>query len=344
MKRNWLLILVLGFIVLFSLTLFFLFRQSTVPSVSTASLHFNNTMFRNEEVKAMEGVLQRFRSLYPEIQLNFSSNESQPSDILILSNPLDLNKSWMDTPTPWTGDLWVLAANREHLKSLDTEAQAAVKPLREGKGTPEDFILLLEALKRKGYTPLTLGNSHGWPFIVWLQHWTAARFGPEKARTIPNNGESPELDLAFQELATWKEKGWFALEPWNEGWARGLRWLNDGKASLALVSAQHWGPIEASNRSKFEYLAFPRNPDQNLWSVGSVSFLAINPQTRHPEAARLLVRFLSSPGITSELSQATNRPYFSWDSQTKMSPDILPSWADAALSPSYESLKERYRP
>ena len=101
--------------------------------------------------------------------------------------------------------------------------------------------------------------------------------------------------------------------------------------------------MEPATRSQLEYLRFPARPEDEDWTIGSASYLGLgfgvtNDTPAGLEASRLLIRYLSSPGVTSRLAALTGKPFFAWDSATGRSPLVLAAWLDAALTPHYEAM------
>ena len=146
------------------------------------------------------------------------------------------------------------------------------------------------------------------------------------------------LTQTFDELAEWRRAGWFDAAAWDEGWAKGLLPLASGRAAFALVSAEYLSPIPEARRGELEFLPFPRRPGDAPWSIGSATFLGALPGTDNLESARLLVRFLSSPGIAEELTRLTGKPFFSWIAKSGAFPTVVPAWLEAAATTDFDAL------
>jgi len=114
--------------------------------------------------------------------------------------------------------------------------------------------------------------------------------------------------------------------------------LASGGAAFALVSAEYLSPIPEARRGELEFLPFPRRPDDAPWSIGSATFLGALPGTAKLEAAQILVRFLSSPGVTEELTRASGKPFFSWNAKSGEFPLVLPAWLEAAATEDFDAL------
>lgn len=306
---------------------------------------------------ALDLVLADFTSLYPNITVailptgsaaangNGEAPKTRAADLSVLSNPLRLSETWLDPPVAWTGALWVLAARKDILDSLAKDSGADVRALRAGNATPEQFRSLCARLAAAGTFPVTLGNSHKWPFLLLLQHWTAATQGPDTVARFPGDADpAGAIARAWQELLEWKEKGWFAPGLWAEGWAKGLLPLDRGDAAFALVSAAYLGPIRNENLPLIEFLPFPRRAGDAPWTIGSATCLAVSAGTKHRREARLLVRYLTSPGVTARLTGLTGSPFFSWSPATGKASQVIPGWEKAALTPEYQALSKAWDP
>lgn len=346
-------------------------HQGAGLQVGSASLILGADWTKAEELQSLQEALKGFQSLYPSVRVDFRSTDVRGgpgdawydfSDVILRSGPPgEGGKPFIETPTVWTGTLWLLAARQDVLQGLGSSLPAELAALRAGQSTPEQFIRILTTAKASGLSPITLGNSHRWPFILWLQHWAAAKAGPSTASALPavppgwQRGDpgAPDpwqrLRPAFEELVSWKNQGWFDQSVWNEGWARGLQPLSNGRALFALISAEQLTALEPSVRSRLEYLRFPTRSGDAVWTIGSASYLGLGPGLREApgakkDAARLLIRYLSSPGVTGRLSELTGKPFFAWDAATGRSPQVLAAWSDAALSPAYEALARELDP
>jgi ABC-type glycerol-3-phosphate transport system substrate-binding protein len=244
--------------------------------------------------------------------------------------------AWASPPSPWTGTLWVLAARRDVLDGL-AGLEGPIEELRQGRLSPAGFEGLLAAVKARKLSPLTLGNSHRWPFLIWLQHWAAATLGPEAVTALPTGTAGADaaylerLRPAYATLARWKADGWFDAAAWPEGWARGLRPLAEGRALFALVAAPLLTALPEDARKGLEFFPFPgsRGGDAAPWTIGSVYVLGVAKGARRAGESALLVRFLTSPGVTRTLSRRLGRPFFAWDAGTGQSPRVIPDWYGA---------------
>lgn len=294
------------------------------------------------DLQALDRVLARFHSLYPRLTVRTAgAGEAGRADLVVSSGfTAEERRALLADPVPWTGGLWVLAARREILDAAAGTLPAEAAALRAGRATPAMFRRLLETVAASGKVPLTVGNSHRWPFLVWLEHWGAATLGPGAVDPMPASFEA--LVPAYDELMRWKAKGWFEPSVWGSGWAQGLRPLDEGTAAFALVSEGNLGTLGPGTWEKLEFLAFPRSEGAEPWSVGSVTFLGITAPPEAGDDARLLVRFLTSPGVTQELAALTGKPFFAWDSGAAVR--VLPSWADAAMTAPYNALAARFDP
>lgn len=305
------------------------------------------------ELNALDSVLRDFNILYPHIGVVTRHTDDPKvagdgwyagADVIIRSGPTTAGSGlFAEPPVAWTGTLWVLAARKEILDSISTELPAEVDALRAGSAAPEIFTNILSRVKAGGFTPITLGNSHRWPFILWLQHWTAATAGPQAVSELPSP-PYPALSAAFSDLMRWKRDGWFAESVWNEGWAGGYGPIDTGTAAFALVSARYLSAISQKTRGSLEYLPFPGGSGDDPWSIGQSTYIGIGSDSKDVKAAALLVHYLTSPGITGRLSALSGKPFFAWDERTGRYPTVLAGWEEAALTPAYERIKKEFDP
>jgi ABC-type glycerol-3-phosphate transport system substrate-binding protein len=327
------------------------------------TLTFVHPLNDEAEARVMRDVLADFHSLYPHITVlekvkepaslrgaGLTNGAGENADVMVATGPaLEGAGVWAGQPRQWTGTLWVLAARRDVLSRMG-DLSDKFQALREGRMSATGFEELLGQLKSRGTTPLTLGNSHHWPFLIWLQHWAAATVGFQAVRTMPSG--KPEQDKAFLDrlrpaftaLSRWKAQGWFSSEAWEEGWARGLAPLADGSAVFALVSPLFISAFPAETRLQLDYFPFPgsRNNPHGEWNIGSVYLLGTTRVSTRKKDAAILERYLTSPGVTAVLSSRLGRPFFSWSFTATRAPEVLPDWYTAANTPEFRILENAF--
>jgi len=303
---------------------------------------------------ALQTVLQRFRGLYPHITLSTRNSDPlsmQGADIVAAPGYMfstltsETKKAEAYTPVPWSGPVWTLAARKDLLDTAAKALPSEINALRSGNATPDMFRSILAWFRQSGIAPITLGNSHRWPFMLWLQHWAAATVDTIAVSAIPAanlDGTDPYAALrpAFEELKSWRKLGYFELSSWNEGWARGLLPLVEGRSAFALVSLDYLSPIPEDKRGDLEFLPFPRAQTDAPWSIGSATYLGLVPGTAEPEAASLLLRFLSSPGATEELTRITGKPFFAWNAKSGEFRVVVPSWLEASATQEFDMMSK----
>ena len=305
--------------------------------------------------KAIEEVLKTFSSLYPRIRVSTRYVATGGGDAwagadLIVGSSIGVmtRAAFLEPPIPWSGELWVLAANRVYLDSAASRLGEEVKALRAGRASPKQFEALLADASGQGLVPFTFGNSHKWPFLLLLQHWTAATKGPKVAAALPaasgNADPYEEYREPFADLMRWKKNGWFPKALWGEGWTIGLAPLDKGEAAFAIVSSRLLSAMSPKGRAALDYLPFPSESAKGSWSVGRATFMGTSKSTKEKDAAKLLEKFLSSPGITSRLAEITGKPFFAWDPKTGLSPAVLQNWTAASSTPDYEAFAREFDP
>jgi hypothetical protein len=232
----------------------------------------------------------------------------------------------------------------------------AVASLRSGTMDPAGFESMLAAVHGQGLSPITLGNSHGWPFVLWLEFWAAATIGPDTAGSMPPLGASPypSISSAIADLRRWRSLGWFDTAAWPAGWAQGLAPLDEGTAVFAILGEAHFTALSPATRELLEFLPFPRRAGSAPWTVGSAMFLAIPAgdgvetggwMDRGDSMARIvaagtLVRYLSSPGVSGRLAKATGLPFFAWNPESGRAPIVIGAWYDMVNTPDFQALAE----
>jgi ABC-type glycerol-3-phosphate transport system substrate-binding protein len=327
-----------------------------------ATLILVHPLAQDGDVRALREVLAEFSSLYPHITVRESAKDpsllrgaglldgaGEKADVVVATGPVPVGASvWASAPFQWTGTLWVLAARADVL-AKQPDLAGAIKTLKDGTLSPDGFENLLGLLKSRNLVPLTLGNSHRWPFLIWLQHWAAATAGPNAVTTLPSGHAEQDkaflarLAPAFHTLAGWKAKGWFSPGAWSQGWAQGLKPLADGSAVFALVSTPFLTAIPAETRQKLEFFPFPGQRGGAMpWTIGSVFVIGASASSGKKTEAALLVRYLTSPGVTRILSRGMARPFFSWSADAANPPQVIPDWYGAANTPELKVLEDAY--
>jgi ABC-type glycerol-3-phosphate transport system substrate-binding protein len=304
----------------------------TVAVPLGVTLRFGHELGNPKVVAAVQGELQKFEGLYPGVRVELVQGTASADVGLTANYPVD-GSAWTFPLTPWSGNLWVLAARRDRLDALNASETAA---LRAGTLEPQGFVKLLEKAKAKGPAPITLGNRHLWPFVLWLQMWSAATQGPNGAFPQPPYAA---VKTTMDELHRWRSLGWFDQSAWPQGWAQGLGPLQDGQAVFALMNESQLTALKPATRAALEFLPFPHRASDGPWNLGNAHFLAVSAKTAHPEEAKRLVQFLTSPGVTERLAELTGRPFFAWKAQGQ-APTVLPDWSSRANDPEFRALAE----
>jgi ABC-type glycerol-3-phosphate transport system substrate-binding protein len=335
----------------------------TARKPAPVMLTFVHPLKDEAEAKAMRDVLAEFHSLYGYITVQekaedpsavrgagLANGAGENADVIVATGPaVEGDDVWNGRPLQWTGTLWVLAARRDVLVRMG-ELSDKFKALREGRMSATGFEELLGQLKSRNVIPLTLGNSHHWPFLIWLQHWAAATAGFQTVQSLPSG--RPEQDKAFldrlrpafTELSRWKAQGWFAPKVWEEGWARGLTPLADGSAVFALISPLFLSAFPEETRRQLEYFPFPgsRNGSEGSWNIGSVYVIGAARTSPKQAEASILIRYLTSPGVTAVLSSRLGRPFFSWSFDTTRAPEVVSDWYTGANTPEFKVLEDAF--
>ncbi|MEI8095297.1 MAG: hypothetical protein WCG80_13895 [Spirochaetales bacterium] len=304
------------------------------------TLAFEHPLAEGKVLQALTEQLREFESLNPGLRVVLQKNG--PSADLALLNRYPAEDAWRFPLTPWSGSLWVLAAGHQQLERLAAVDPQGVADLRAGKLDAPGFTALLAKAKSLGSAPLTLGNSHLWPFLLWLQVWTAATLGPDSASRLPGTlaPPYPPFTEAMAELKRWRESGWFDAQAWPLGWAQGVGPLDKGTATFALLSESLLSALSPATRATLEFLPLPHRAGDPTWNLGSAQFLAVSKTSAHSAEAERLVHFLTSPGVTTRLTQATGLPFFAWNTDNGHSPLVLPDWSTLINQPDVQALAQ----
>jgi len=338
-KRNYL-VVIISLVVLAAAGAFLLWSRAPRTTTLLFALDLRNA----KVVEALRTELGKLETLNPGLRVSLVApgTGGAAPDLGLLDRYPDPAEGWSLPLTPWSGNLWVLAARSRGLEALAAKDPESVAALREGRLDPAGFVKLLAEAKAFGPAPITLGNSHLWPFMLWLQSWTAATLGPEAATTLPVQGKGPypALEAPMAELRRWRSLGWFDEAAWPLGWAQGLQPLQRGEALFALLSEPQLSALAPETRVALEFLPFPRRSGDPLWSLGNAQLLAVSSRTKRSTEANLVVRYLTSPGVTERLAGTTGRPFFAWKAEDGRAPLVLPDWTSRVNEQGFRTLAE----
>lgn len=225
-------------------------------------------------------------------------------------------------PVLWIGDKWFLAVNIDALQSK------TIEKMKIGISIEEFEDILIE-LKERGITPLSLGNSHRWPLVLWEQHL-------EAALSVSRLVGKPDLDEDFTEsreaawdkLRDWNERGFFLEEVWDEGWAVGIQAVSDDNAAIALMAEKMLGSISPEKREKILFLPFPGSTVDYSWTIGSGYSLILRADTEEHDESLKLMQYLTSEAVVEILREESGSPFHSSAADRKN--HFIPSWDSLA--------------
>lgn len=310
---------------------------------------------------ALRRELGEFSSLYPKIELRPVVAEDSVAlagaDLIIMeASRLDPGSgAVLGAATLWYGSSWSLAVNAAWLAGAEARRPAAAAALRAGAASAAEFELLLRDAKDAGLDPIAIGNSHGWPWLMWLQHWAAAIGGPEAAS---EGADGAALQAAYGALLRWAEAGYFARSTMSLSWVEGLSPLAAGRAAMALLGPGDITAFPTAARTGLALLPFPRGDADAAWSIGSGGMIGLGPaqadaggaplSKARSAAAKRLLGFLRSPGVTTRMAAATGlRFYAAEDRPTAGSAQagaFIPAWLGLAGTPAWDRLLRRFPP
>ena len=306
--------------------------KSTKKEIINISFAYS---FEGEKATSLSRQLRHYQSINPGITITEYQREPQKlkseilegtliPDIFINFGPVSQDLPLKVSKTIlWTGDLWTLIVNPDF---LDTEDLNTLK----SHSDIENFSRILKDIYDSGIIPISVGNSHLWPLTIWEQHVEVALSEQFTNPTEPAMDNFSEIRYyAWDLMASWYKKGYFLKDVWDEGWARGLIAIVEGKAAMALMSGKMITSIPAEERDNFLYLPFPHKENNN-WIIGSGYSIVMNDDSRHNEEVEKLIAYLTSEGVTQILTKELKIHFFSTKQTTANT--FLPSWESLANS------------
>lgn len=304
-------------------------------------LHVHHDLTNTEIAHQIEIILQEYSDeKQTNIHIDFSmfgTNENINPDVHILRQFPENPSGYTETPIAWSGRLWMLGIHTDALQILGSESPQLSSKLQQGDINLAEFETAMQILFSKDITPITLGNSHGWPYVLWLQFVTASMHGGFAAQTFPFVESLPESVIAAKDkLTSWRELGYFNQDVWTRGWAAGLAPLTDGSAALTILNETMLTALPPQHRAEIVFVPFP-NESSIPWTIGSAHYLGVLRSSRNKRQAQSLVTHLTSPEITARLSRITGRPFFAWQAQDT-STNVLDAWIDRANTPELNAL------
>lgn len=313
---------------------------------------------------ALRRELGEFSSLHPRIELEIieaaDSDALDRADLIVMeASRLDpVSGAFAGAATLWYGSSWSLAVNGAWLAGAEARHPTAAAALRAGTANAADFELLLRDAKGAGLDPIAIGNSHGWPWLMWLQHWAAAIGGPEAAA---RGADDVAVHAAYEELRRWADGGYFARSTMALSWVEGLSPLAAGRAAMALLGPGNITAFSPAARAGLAILPFPRGDAEAAWSIGSGGMLGLGlgldqAQTggwppiskARSAAAKRLLGFLGSHGVTARMAAATGLQFYAVEDKpaARNAPagSFIPAWLGLAGTPDWDRLMRRFPP
>lgn len=270
---------------------------------------------------AVESQIRHFDSISPEWEVQIISDPSGED----LNNPqlFRIDQSYpADESTPgdrrifWTGKNWFLAINTAVLDD------GIILP--EAFFDPDELEAFFATLKDQKITPLAIGNSHGWPLALWVQHLEQAG--------ASSDGEIPE---SWYRLKTWYREGYLEEDTLGEGWSKGVASVVEGNAAMVMINGTMISSIPRNQRKDFEFRNFPRGSAEKPWLIGTGYLLYYNSTN---EGFQALADYLLSPAVCDILTRETGQlfqPVYSGER------DFLTGWDSRANTPEGRSYNRR---
>ncbi|TVQ27538.1 MAG: hypothetical protein EA383_02375 [Spirochaetaceae bacterium] len=326
------LIIVFAGALVIAIAILFAGRQATIT--------IRHDLMNTDVVHQIGRVLQDYADTN-QITIDFDRidpDAGRSADVRILHHfPNDI-AAYVEPPTAWSGQLWALGVHSSALGLLEQDQPQLAQGLLQGTLDIDAFETVLHVLHGHGIAPITLGNSHGWPYLLWVQFVTAAVHGSSSVQTFPHAESMPEtIEASRQRLSSWREREWFHLGAWPRGWAAGLTPLMDGSAAFSIMNETMLTALPPQNRRNMIFVPFPGSATNDPWTVGSVHYLGVLTEASNRRTARALITYLRTADVTTRLSETTGRPFFSWDTG-ETPPQILDAWIDRANTPELNAL------
>ncbi len=208
-------------------------------------------------------------------------------------------------PKRWMGTGWTLAVNRS---LIPDEILASI----ESAETMDELEKSLDLLKEQGMTPLSVGNSHLWPLILWSQHIMISLNDGDTDYIPGSDTDNIPYVNSWEILQRWKRKGFFLEETWNEGWPRGVAAMAQGKAAMTLLYDKMLTPIPPEVRSDIEFIKFPQG-NRKSWLIGAGVSLVVNQDSPAASEAAEFRNFLKNPATCEYLTYRLQRFFYSQD-------------------------------
>lgn len=311
---------------------------------------------------ALQRELGEFSSLHPRIELGIieaaDSDALSRADLIIIeASSIPAGSSpFAGAATLWYGSSWSLAVNGAWLAGAEARHPTAAAALRAGTANAADFELLLRDAKGAGLDPIAIGNSHGWPWLMWLQHWAAATGGPRAATW---GADEAAVQAAYGELKRWADAGYFASSTMALSWVEGLSPLAAGRAAMALLGPGNVTAFSPAARAGLTILPFPRGNAEAAWSIGSGGLLGLGPaqakaagaplvSKARSAAAERLSTYLRSRGVTSRMAAATGLQFNAVDDKpaagNAQTGSFIPAWLGLAGTQAWDKLLRRFPP
>lgn len=293
------------------LLLFVIIRNSEKPVAPSGNISAFFHLYSSFSKETLEGILDEFKSLYPDIKLEYTilpyQDMKRKMAFLrdgLLSDPetvivstliaADINNENISvSPGSWTGQEWRLYYNKEVLAEAGMTEEDLVLLASENL----DYFLSILSLKvEKGRTYFSVGASFYLPWLAWVQH---LELGSSKGK-MPNNFSVESWSRGIEQFDSLVRDGYVNSDFLEINNAESILRMFRGESLFALSTQSLYSIFLSVNRSKLSSIPFPGSEKQG-WYVGSSFYIAsqTTPETDKSavKAANTLISYLRSNEI-----------------------------------------------
>jgi len=224
---------------------------------------------------------------------------------------------------------WGLYCNEAVLSGLDLPVPADWKA----------FVETVEAVGTAGGVPVSLGAAFGTPALAWLSFMDMRLNGAKAYLDLVAGDRSfddPSFVRACEELARWRDSGWFGSGAGTREWTDAMADVADGRAAFTLMSATALERRGGSPGVRFVPVPFSGRDRSGLATVWG---FALSASAEAPEAALALASAYVSAGGTGQAARPARVGVMTAgaaDGQAPVPPDGSTVEAHGAVAAAYE--------
>ncbi|WP_394223435.1 ABC transporter substrate-binding protein [Alteromonas gracilis] len=164
--------------------------------------------------------------------------------------------------------------------------------------TWEEFLLLCQALKEKGITPIAIGYDAPWVLTSWLEFISLRLYGESFHNELLSGRVSYKDERVIQVFRLWKvliDKGYFMDTGENMNWYDPMPYLYRGLAGVTLIGYFLSSRIPESVEAKIRTFSFPElNHGQETIELAPLDVFFIRASSPKQKAARRFLTFMAT--------------------------------------------------